>query len=336
MVVSWVGGMRQARIKLDAEVGEAVYHCMSRTVNGEMLFDDTAKEVLRKQLWRVANYCGVEIVTYAIMANHFHVLIRVPQSEPVSDPELLRRFAVLYPKPTKYQSVRLEAVKAQLVVDGPDAVAWRARQLALMGDVSAFMKLVKQRFSIWFNRTYHRFGTLWAERFKSVLVEPRGHALRTMTAYIDLNAVRAGLVEDPKDYRFCGYAEAVAGNTVAQQNLAWAMGHQGWTTGQSAYRLLLFGIGTRQRMDKASVSESHFQQVVRQKGELALSTVLRTRIRYFSDGAVLGSKAFVADYLSRFGKASGQRPRTAPRLVPELKDWGELTTMRGLRRSVSE
>ncbi len=328
--------MRQARIKVDAAAGEAVYHCMSRTVNGERLFDDTAKEILRRQLWQVAHYCGVEIVTYAIMANHFHVLIRVPQSQRVSDDELLGRFAVLYPKPTKYQSARLEVVKAQLVGDGPDAVAWRARQLALMGDVSAFMKLVKQRFSIWFNRTHHRFGTLWAERFKSVLVEPRGNALRTMTAYIDLNAVRAGLVEDPKDYRFCGYAEAVAGNTSAQQNLAWAMGHRDWTTGQSAYRLLLFGTGARQRMDKASVSEGSFQQVVRQKGKLPLSAVLRIRIRHFSDGAVLGSKAFVAGYVSRYRKVSDRGSRTAPRPVPELKNWGELTTMRGLRRPLCE
>ena len=71
--------MRQARIKEDAEEGEAVYHCMSRTVNGERLLEDVAKEVLRKQLWQIADYCGLEIITYAIMANHFHVLVRVPK-----------------------------------------------------------------------------------------------------------------------------------------------------------------------------------------------------------------------------------------------------------------
>lgn len=54
------------------------------------------------------------------------------------------------------------------------------------------------------------FETLWAERFKSVLVEGFGNALETVAAYIDLNPVWAGIVEDPKDYRFCGYAEAVA------------------------------------------------------------------------------------------------------------------------------
>ncbi len=31
-------------------------------------------------------------------------------------------------------------------------------------------------------------------------------------AYVDLNAVRAGMVEDPADYRWCGYGEAVDGS----------------------------------------------------------------------------------------------------------------------------
>lgn len=38
-------------------------------------------------------------------------------------------------------------------------------------------------------------------------------------AYIDLNPVRSGLVEDPEDYRCCGYAKAVAGNAVARKGL---------------------------------------------------------------------------------------------------------------------
>ena len=76
-----------------------------------------------------------------------------------------------------------------------------------MGDVSIFMKELKHGFSIWYNRTHGRFGTLWAERFRSVLVEGRPLALQTVAACIDLNPVRANLCQDPKDYRFCGYAE---------------------------------------------------------------------------------------------------------------------------------
>ena len=171
--------MRQPRIKLDPQDGEAVYHCMSRTVNGQRLFDDTAREVLRRQLWLVAEYCGVEILTYAVLRNHFHVLALVPhQSVPPNDGELLRRYELLYPKPTRYQASRLSVIQAQLATNGPEAVLWRRRQLALMGDISQFMKLLKQRFSIWFNKSHRRFGTLWSERFKSILIEPAGHALR--------------------------------------------------------------------------------------------------------------------------------------------------------------
>ncbi|MDR2845460.1 MAG: transposase, partial [Puniceicoccales bacterium] len=80
---------RQRRLK--SNLPTAVYHCVTRTVNGEFLFDDSAKEVLRKQIHQVAQFCGVEIVTYAVMSNHFHVLVRVPEKGNISDAELLRR-----------------------------------------------------------------------------------------------------------------------------------------------------------------------------------------------------------------------------------------------------
>ena len=63
------------------------------------------------------------------MDNHFHLVLRVPQMTPVSDAELLRRYHVLYPKPTRYQSARLDVIAAQLATNGPDAVEWRKRQL---------------------------------------------------------------------------------------------------------------------------------------------------------------------------------------------------------------
>ena len=71
-----------------------------------------------------------------------------------------------------------------------------------MSDLSAYMKIVKQRFTQWFNKKHARRGTLWEDRFKSTLVED-GHAARVVAGYIDLNPVRAALVRDPKDYRWC-------------------------------------------------------------------------------------------------------------------------------------
>src|SRR5450432_3072352 len=152
--------MRQRRIKIDATECAAVYHCISRTVNREWLFDHRAREILRRQFWLVADYCGVEVMTYAILSNHFHVLVLVPARVPVDDQELLRRYHVLYPRPTRYQTTNLRVIREQLPYDGPEAVAWRRQQLARMGDISAYMKLVKERFSIWFNNSHRRIGTL--------------------------------------------------------------------------------------------------------------------------------------------------------------------------------
>jgi putative transposase len=327
--------MRRARIKVDAGEGAAVYHCMTRTVNGERLLDEVAREVLRKQLWQVADYCGLEIITYAILSNHFHVLVRVPQKPAVTDAELIRRYRVLYPKPTNYQTARFEVIQSQLNSNQPEAQAWRDQHLAMMGDLSPFMKLVKQRFSVWFNRSHQRFGTLWAERFKSVLVEAKSGVLRTMAAYIDLNPVRAGLVNDSKEYRFCGYAEAVAGFKPAQQGLVQLIeggrAHS-WKWTQEAYRKTLFGKGGAPKKQGSRIDEAAVQKVIKAKGHFPLHEVLRCRVRYFSDGAVLGSRAFVQEHLGTYQKLTGKRSRTAPRPVPQITDWGDLSTLRGLRR----
>ncbi|EIP96464.1 Transposase IS200 like protein [Opitutaceae bacterium TAV1] len=339
--------MRTARVKEASEKREAVYHCMSRTVNGERLFGEAAREVFRKQMWQVADFCGVEIITWTILSNHFHVLVRVPRKTAVDDNELLRRYRVLYPKPTPYQTARLEVVRQWLterenLAIMQEAEAWRVRQVALMGDVSQFMKLLKQRFSIWFNRTHNRFGTLWCERFKSVLVEPRGRVLETMAAYIDLNCIRAGLAADPAEYRFCGYAEAVAGHERARAGLVSVVEGNGWRAVQAGYRQMLFGKGAGPQDGKGEISEADLERVMEEKGQLPLATVLRHRIRYFSEGVVLGSKVFVAGYVARHErrrKARGllrrRKHRHDPVPLPPLTDWGaqDLATLRKLRRT---
>ena len=73
--------------------------------------------------------------------------------------------------------------------------------------------------------------------------------------------------------------------------------------------------------------------MLRQKGQLPLATVLRCRARYFTDSAVLGSRAFVALHLAAYRRRYGARQRTAPRPLLPITDWGGLTALRSLRHS---
>ncbi len=100
-----------------------------------------------------------------------------------------------------------------------------------------------------------------------------------MAAYIDLNPVRAGLVSDPKDYRWCGYGEAVGGH----------------------------------------------------EGALSLGQVLRLRVRYFSDGVVLGSRNYVNGVFEEFRGRFGERRRTGARPLRGVAALGHLMTLRDLR-----
>jgi len=161
---------------------------------------------LRKLIWRVADFSGVEVLSYCVMSNHFHVLVAVPARDEaeaeVDERELLRRYRVLYANPSRYQQMRGEVLEALLAGGTTEGEAVRRRLVSRMHDVSDYMKSLKQRYTLWYNHTYGRVGTLWSERFKSVLVEGDVAALQIVSGYIDLNPVRAGMVSDPKDYRW--------------------------------------------------------------------------------------------------------------------------------------
>ncbi|MDA0346087.1 MAG: transposase [Verrucomicrobia bacterium] len=320
--------MRNARLKVLGQ--SAVYHCVTRVVGGAMLLDKQAKEVLRKQIWYMARFCGVEILTYCIMTNHFHVLVRVPEGQKMSDDELVARFAQLYGN----QKGKVETLEAVLKKGGEEAQAERDKLLSRMGDVSLFMKELKQRFSIWYNKSHRRYGTLWAERFKSVLIEDTAACLRTVAAYIDLNPVRAGIVEDPKDYRYCAYAEAVTGNEEAKNGLCRVLNIKTAKKMLSEYRKILFLMGsTTSRESQKAMSREKVKQVVEQDGELPVGQVLRLKVRYFTDGMVLGSKEYVDQIFKSHRHLFGKNRKTGARQMVGMKDSG-MTVMRNLRKGV--
>lgn len=282
-------------------------------MNKEPFLGVTEKEVFRKMLWQVADFSGVEVLTYSIMDTHFHILIRVPSNAFVSDEELLRRYQVLYPEPTHFSPASIPVLREELARNGPEAAEFRERLLCRMHNVSMFMKTLKQRFSTWFNHTHNRLGPVWTDRFKSVLVEGRGNPLQTMAAYIDLNAVRAGIVDDPKDYRFCGYAEAVAGSAGARRGLEKVTG----SIGQKAmeqYRRMLYGKGSSPSAGCPGMHPGNAEKVLNeQAGAMRGTTFLRCRIRYFSEGIVFGTLAYVKSYAACVQSRKGRKSPVTPR-----------------------
>ena len=283
------------------------FHLMSRTVNGEAWFGEMEKEVLRKMIWQVADFSGIRVITYAVMKNHFHLFVEVPKKgSEISDEELVRRFRVLYPQPTPWMPVKAEVLAWHLRENTGEGQALRRSLIRRMGDVSELMKTLKQRFSMWFNRSRERFGPVWSDRFKSVLVEGDLDALRTVAAYIDLNAVRAGLVSDPKDYRFCGYAEAVAGSEVARAGLLIL------DRDIAGYRMVLYGSGSGEKLEKQAISREEAVRVIENGGKLPLSVLMRCKVRYLTEGKVLGSAAFVAEQLVQEKALRKKVPKPKP------------------------
>jgi putative transposase len=69
---------------------------------------------------------------------------------------------------------------------------------------SLLMKHLGQRYVQYINRTYRRSGTLWEGRFRSCLTQTEDYVLACYR-YIELNPVRAGMVNQPQDYRWSSY-----------------------------------------------------------------------------------------------------------------------------------
>jgi REP element-mobilizing transposase RayT len=298
-------------------------------VNRDFVLHEEEKEQFVRLMRRYERFCGVRVVTYCVMSNHFHILVEVPSRPPAgelpSDSELVR---LARSAQDSYGSATLQQDLERFRQRGQDKAAEQLKErfFCRMWDVSWFMRLLKQRFTQWFNKRKGRCGTLWEDRFKSVLVEGAGNALATMALYIDLNPIRAGLVEDPQQYRWCGYAEAIAGRKDARAGLSVVTNavHGQEVVPQRIvpeYRVLLFGRGAQSEVGlredgrplRRGISEKRVQHVMAKKGRLTRWESLRCRVRYFTDGVAVGSRAFVDGFFrenrARFGRSRADGAR---------------------------
>ena len=208
--------MRQLRAKVEG----AYYHATSRCAFQTFAFEAASKDMFVKIMRRAEVFSGVWVADYCVMDNHFHILVKVPKRQPVDDAELDRRVTVLYGE-VKAAAIFRRWKDLAETEDGA-AIVRRERDAlrARMYDISGFMKTLKQRFSLWYT-THHGDleGSIWQGRFHSTLVENSTAALSAVSTYIDRNPVRAGIVDDAKDYAWSGYGAACRGDAHAREGI---------------------------------------------------------------------------------------------------------------------
>ena len=292
--------MRKPRLKID---GEGFYHVTSRCVDRTFRFKDADKTRIVDQMKRMGKFCGVEIGTYTIMSNHFHILLHVLPPKKLTDDELAERISALYGSAKAEDLRHIWKIWQQAgdVASMGQLDASRKAYLRRMGDLSIYMKELKQWISRVYNKEHNRKGTLWEERFWSCILEDSAETLTSVAAYIDRNAVRAGIVERPEDYRWCGYAEAHAGHAAAQRTLSTLFRQpeaMAWTEAEERYGWLL--------------------RPVTDTGNTVTDTKGREiRNPVFTRALAMGSRNFILETYARFPKVFTAKRRPAQPFVTD-------------------
>jgi len=355
-----------------------IFHCVSRVVDRRFAFGQDEKEKLRTFMRMYENFSGNRVLSYCFMCNHIHLLVEITPRPAggLTDEELLGRLKWIQSE-AQVALVGKELAEARKVVADGRAKEGEAYVQAIherftwrMHDLSQFMQGFLQRFTLWHNRKTKRKGHLWEDRFKSVIVED-GVAAKTMAAYIDLNPVRAGMVENPEDYRWSSYGEAIGGGAKgngkkARAGLVRAMrAHKGVAADAAFWKddvaleyrkILLADAGERaeERVDQSGA----MKRIVKRKGlskeqldaekrrlleaeeqrmgEIPFGRMLRCRVRYFTDGAVIGSKEFVNGVFESARERFGPRRKDGARSMRGNGSAarGQLWSMRDLRLDV--
>ena len=203
-------------------VNECDYHLVSRCVRRGFLCgvdDYDNRDYSHRRAWLVermrqlAPCFAVDIYSYTILGNHFHLVLR---HDPLAhrdwaDEEVAWRWFEAFP-PSQRGAVaaELKPERRELMLGDPDRVA-RARRT--LGSMSDFMKHLKQPIARRANLEDDRTGHFFEQRFYSgaLLTE---EALIAAMAYVDLNPVRAELAERIEAIRDTSIADRLQVNSA--------------------------------------------------------------------------------------------------------------------------
>jgi hypothetical protein len=193
-----------------------------------------------------------------------------------------------------------------------------------LSNLSEFVREIKVGFTRYFNHRHNRRGYFWGDRFKSVIVE-KGETLINCLAYIDLNPLRAGLVDRPEEYRWnsIGY-HIQTGNKDDFLSLDFGLKEFGVLDAEERlkrYRRYVYEAGALGRSGKPSagvIDNSVLEKERKNDFELKRVQRFRYRTRYFTDSGIIGTKEFVSTNYQRFKDIFMSKKDKVPKPVAGL------------------
>jgi len=191
------------------------YHCMARCVRRAYLCGQdqlTGKDFSHRRAWiveqlkRLSDIFAIDICAYAIMSNHYHVVLHVDshRAKAWTMSEVLERWSSIVTGNlliNKYHSGEMLSDDEQFALN---ALTEQCRHN--LSNISWFMRDINEKIARWANAEDDCRGHFWEGRFKSqALLDTK--ALLTCMVYVDLNPIRAGSADTLEDSDFTSVQE---------------------------------------------------------------------------------------------------------------------------------
>ena len=277
--------MRKARL-LAEHTG--YYHVILKATGPQMLFkEDTDKRAFLGWLECTSRFSGVDVLSYALLDNHFHLLVRVPERESVPTDEFRLRVEALYgDKRAERLFTRWERWEAD--GRGEDVSLERDRLLRRMYDLGQFVKTLKEGYQLYYRKAHNWEGTLWRGRYKSIVFEEEYKALRDLALYIAMNPVRAGIVKKGTDSPWTSFGQSNRNGSFGRQCHMVLLRGLTRLAGAEGTDSIARGFGDAMAEAEA-VSREAVRAKIAKRESLSLSEMLVCRVHAFSNGRMLGS-----------------------------------------------
>ena len=228
--------MPQARKTLISLSDTPFYHCMSRCVRRAFLCGEDhytginyehRRDWLESLLLKVADVFAIKLCAYAIMHNHYHVVlnVRTDLSLSWSNEEVVTRWHTLFAGNAASHAFLAGMMldKNRILLLNKDIDVWRQR----LSDISWFMRIINERIARQANNEDQCTGRFWEGRFKSqALLDDK--ALLACMAYVDLNPIRAGIADSPETSEYTAVQSRIntKTNNSTNQSLEQFVGSQ--------------------------------------------------------------------------------------------------------------